>query len=202
MAKRGLLLRSFWLVIPLVLLLLYGCNQTDTTTSPSPSQSPSPSDTTTPSVTFPPGTDLAFETIVESGKVGGPYEGKSAQIRVVNDTQTTLPEWFDWVDPHNQTTILGVDYSKYLVVIVFNGYRSGIWRDLSIQRIWQNDNEVFVLAHFNDFVSGATSLPAFNSQYQVVKIDKTLITHPGEITFILLDELGEERARTIREISQ
>ena len=138
---------------------------------------------------------LAFETIVESGQVGGPYEGKSAQIRVIYDIQTPRPECFDWVYPRDQTTILEVNYTKYFVVIVFNGYRGGIFSDLCIQRIWQNTDVVFVLAHFNDIVPEVYSEPATNSQYQIVKIDRTLITHQGPISFRLLDEAGEERAR-------
>ena len=107
----------------------------------------------------------------------------------------------DWVRSRHQTTILEVDYSKYFVVIVFNGYRTGIHSVLNIQRIWQNENEVFVLTHFNDIVPEGTSLSLSNSQYQVVKIDRTLITHSGAITFRLLDELGEERAKAIYDIS-
>jgi hypothetical protein len=181
------------LLIFVMLLIASACDN---------STSISPSETTSPSVTLPPGTELPFDSVLYSGNLGGPYEGKSAQIRVIQDIQTLTPEWFDWVDPQEQNAILSIDYSKYFVVIAFNGYRTSIYSDLSIQRIWQSENEVFVLAHFNDFISGATSLPAFNSQYQVVKIDKTLITHLGEITFRLLDELGEERARAVYDISQ
>lgn len=187
------MLWSLLIVMPLMFLFIFGCGTGEITTSPSVS--------TSPSVTLPPGTDLAFGTVTYSGNLGGTYEGKSAQIRVISDIQEPLPEALNWVKPSHRDVILEVDYSKYFVIVVFNGYRSGIHRDLNVQKIWQDENEVFVLAHFNDFIPGATSLPAFNSQYQVVKIDRTLIMHPEIITFRLLDEAGGERATTTCEIT-
>ena len=167
---------------------------------PIPSMSASPSQTTaSPGVTLPPGTELTFETVIESGNLGGSYKGESAQILVISNFQTPLPEELEWVKPEHQTKILEVDYSNYLVVMVLNGYRGGIFSKLNIQRIWQNAGIVFVLAHFDDFVPGATSLPAYNSQYKAVKISKEQIAS-GANTFKLLDESGNERATATYEV--
>jgi hypothetical protein len=167
---------------------------TNTINNPIVSVTPTVGPTPTASVSLPQGNDLTFETIVEPGRVGGPYQEDSAQIRVISFIQTPLPEALNWVYPDSETKILAVDYSQYFVVIVFNGYRGGIFSYLRIQRIWQNAGAIYVLAHFNDFQPAATALPATNSQYQAVKISRTQITQSGAFTFRLLDETGQERA--------
>ncbi|MFH0941917.1 MAG: hypothetical protein V1823_02700, partial [Chloroflexota bacterium] len=126
--------------------------------------------------------------------LGGRYLGESAQIYVIS-SNNTLPEALDkWVNLKNIGKILEVDYSKYFVVIAANGYRGGIWSNFTIQRIIQRNDTISVVAHFNDRTEGY-SLSAENSQYQVVKISRTQITQSGVITFRLLDEKGNERAR-------
>ncbi len=134
--------------------------------------------------------------------MGGTYKGERAQILVIPSIHTPEPEELEWVNSLDQTKILEVDYPKYFVVIVFNGYRGGIFSQINILRIWKNTDMIFVVAHFNDFVPQATSLPAYNSQYQVVKISKQQIAHPGVLTFQLLDESGKERARVMAEVSK
>ena len=139
---------------------------------------------------------------MQPGRVGGPYTGVNAQIRVINSIQTVPPEALQWVYSDSKDTILAVDYSQCFVVIVFNGYRGGITTIMQIKRIWQVNNNVFVLAHFNDPPPPGvtlTVLPATSSQYQVVKISRTQLTQSGAITFSLLDETGYERA-TIEDI--
>ena len=215
-----MLFRKIWTVLPIILTLAFlnqGCvssvqsptSQSIQTINPTNSPpvsftvvSPLLSSTPTPNVSLPTGSDLTFEPVVETGNLGGSYSGESAQIQVVSSVQTSLPEGIEWVNPEFKTVILALDYAKYFVVMVFNGSRGGIYSDLKILKIWQNTGTVFVLAHFNDFVPKATSLPASNSQYQVVKISRTQITRPGAITFKLLDESGQERATTIQNIPQ
>jgi hypothetical protein len=189
----------FLLISVTVLSLSAGCSLVNQTSSTGTSQVTSATSSTissTTSVNFPPGIDLTFETLIEPGRVGGPYQGENAQIRVISMIPTPTSEELGWVYPDNQPKILGVDYSKYFLVLVFNGFRGGIFSYLKIQRIWQNDGIVHILAHFNDIIPEATSLPATNSQYQVVQISRNQISQSGTIIFKLLDEIGQERAET------
>jgi hypothetical protein len=156
----------------------------------------------TSTVLLPTGTDLAFETIVQPGRVGGPYTGDVAQIQAIDNAQIEPAEVLEWVYPDDKAKILAVDYTKYFVLMIFNGYRGGISSYLKIWRVWQGVDSVFVLVHFNDIQPSATSLPAYNSQYQVVQISRTQITQFGAIAFKLLDEAGRERATSIETISK
>jgi hypothetical protein len=161
-----------------------------TTTLPTGSET-----TVTPIIPLPTGVELLFETIIESGNIGGPYyKGESAQVAVVSSKPTIPTEVLDWVQPEYRHRILDVDYSTYIVVMAFNGFRIGIFSDFKIQKILRDSGAVYILAHFNDFISDATSLSSSSSQYQVVKIDRTQITYTGAITFRLFDELRQERA--------
>jgi hypothetical protein len=113
---------------------------------------------------------------------------------VIYSYRTIPTEVFSWVQPEYRQRILDVDYSKYIVVMAFNGFRGGIFSDFKIQKILRDSGTINILAHFNDFIPDATSLSSSSSQYQVVKIDRTQITHTGAITFRLFDESGQERA--------
>ena len=124
---------------------------------------------------FPPGKDVPFETIIGGSNIGGLYKEEIAQIRVISSKQSLPPERLDWVIPEYRDKVLTVDYSKYFVVMVFNGYRGGISSVFNILNIRKHDREIFVYAHFNDNDNGGSS-SAFNSQYQVVKISKEQIT--------------------------
>jgi hypothetical protein len=137
------------------------------------------------------GTNLIFEQVTGFGEnVGGPYNGDT-QIRVIDSVQTPLQEVFSWVSPDDQTKMLAVDYSQYFVVAVFNGLRSSIGTNLQILRVWQNENNIYCLAHFDD--GAATVMPLSSSQYQIIKIKRTQV-QSGEYVFSLLGESGTERA--------
>jgi hypothetical protein len=212
-------MRKIWILLDVVLALTFliqGCVPSTQNKSPlinptsNPTTSPSvsspdgliSSSNLSPSITLPSGTELTFENIIKSGNLGGSYQGETAQIRVVSSLQTPLPEEFNWIYPDSKNMILAVDFTKYFVVMVFNGSRGGIYSNLKILQIWQTVDMILVLTHFNDFIPQATSLPASNSQYQVVKIARTQITQPGVNMFKLLDGSGQERAITIQNISK
>ena len=185
------------LVLVGVLVLAVGCTTGETTTSTSVTTGTNPDETS--AVTFPSGTDLEFEDLLGSG-LGGSYEGDDAQVAIITSPQNTPSEAIEWIHTADNTTISEVDYSEYFVVLLFNGWRGGIFDYLNIQRVWQDDSNVYLLAHFNDFIPKATSLPSTNSQYRAVKIHRSQIMQPGLTTFILFDETGDERARTTAEI--
>ncbi|MDD5094661.1 MAG: hypothetical protein PHV74_09820 [Dehalococcoidia bacterium] len=206
MAHRKFLVLLFIILISVMTIPLPGCDSSDKTTLPSVS----PTTVTVPAsispcviATLSPGTDLKFEKIVEPERnIGFLYREDSAQIRVITSAQTPLPEEIEWVNAVSQTKILTVDYSEYFVVMVFNGYRSGISSNLKVQGIWQSAGAICVLAHFNDYQPDATSLSNTNSQYEVVKISRAQLSQHGEIVFVLSDETGNERARTTQMVLQ
>jgi len=178
-----------------IILLLTGCGPKSLNTS----VSSTPSKTnTSPSIIFPSGTDLAFNTIIGAHKVGGPYQDRAAQIRVLTDSQSAS-EVSGMVYSYDADILLKADYQHYIVVVVFNGWRVNISKYLEIQKIWRSGNNVFVLAHFDD--GGATALQASSSQYQTVTLDRVQLIQTGEITFKLLDESGKERATTMANIT-
>jgi hypothetical protein len=161
------------------------------------SEQHSPSSQPTPVITFSPESEIKFENMIYSGNLGGSYKGENARLLVVFSIQTSYPDEFNWLKKEHVPIISAVDYSRYFSVLVFNGYRSGIYGDFEILHIWQDNGVISILAHFNDYIPGATSMQAYNSQYQAVKISRTSITQSGPITFKLLDESGKERSTTI-----
>jgi len=150
---------------------------------------------------FPPGKDLPFETMIPGNSGDSLYKEESAQIRVFS-YQMSMPYNLDWIDPYYRPQIMSVDFSKYFIVMVFNGYRTVISRVFSILRISQRNGDIFILAHFSD-KPGAydLGLQAENSQYQVVKISNQFITTGRAYTFRVFDESKVERARTTYAIS-
>jgi hypothetical protein len=112
----------------------------------------------TPTFTLPPGTDLSFQTIFDSGSFDISNDiVDNAHIVVISSNQTLPVEAFNWIRPEYQSRILEVDYSKYFVVMVFNGYRISIYSMINIQQIRADAGTIFVLAHFNDSYPNATS---------------------------------------------
>jgi hypothetical protein len=154
----------------------------------------------------------------------GPYEGKNPQIVLIS-ANATLPadninagqtgnlvltasgetspaKGLDWVRPENLTSILSVDYSNYVVILAFNGWKPNIYNHFDILRIYRQSDVVFINAHFSEYESPTpqTVLPAYNSQYEAVRISKGQIGQKGPVTFILTDEKGTERAKLTAEI--
>jgi len=151
-------------------------------------------------------TPLTFESIAGTPfghDLGGSYPGENAYVYVIlNPLDRPLPGELNWVLTFERETILKVDYSKYLVVLAFNGFQYNIYSDFLIQKIVKQGNIVSIFAHFNDIPQASSTVsPAENSQYQAVKISRDQIKQTGLITFKLLDEKGKERARTTYELN-
>ncbi len=180
-------------LLAVISTLISGCHKITTTFS---TITTTTTINSTVTVTFPSGDQLPYETIVPSGAVGGGYPDRAGLIRVFTDSQSPT-EVSDWIYPYHETTIFQVDYERYLVILVFNGWRGGIGTStyFRIEKILINNNTVYVLAHFDD--GSTTSLPAASSQYQAVMVERKLLAQSGEITFVLLDQTGKERASTV-----
>jgi len=153
-----------------------------------------PATATSSSVIFPPGTDLAFVTIIGGRTVGGPYLDSTTQIRVLTDSQSASAIT-GMVYSDDGDTLLAMNYRQYVAIVVFNGFRDGIGSNLEILKIRQSGNTVHIVAHFDDG-GGQYSEAITSSQYQAVEIERNSFIRTGEITFQLLDESGKERATT------
>lgn len=154
-----------------------------------------------PAVSFPPGRDLDFEVLVKSTGTTYKYGEEIARIYILTAAQSIPPEPLEWLEDYDRPAVLNANYQGNFAILVFNGYRGNIYSGMSILRAWRDGTTVYVLAHFNDFVPKATSLPAYSSQYEAVKIRKSQLGQLGEYTFKLLDEAGKERTSTTAEIS-
>ena len=168
-----------------------------TITSTAVNQTSTPAIATTSNVTFPSGADLPFENMIPIGNIGGDYAGATPQIIVITNNTDSFLSNSNWVIPEDKNLLSAIDYSRYFAVITFNGWRGGIGDPpFGINKIWQKDNVVYILAHFDDFTITKTYDELNNSQYQITKINKTNLAQTGAITFQLLDETGKERATT------
>jgi hypothetical protein len=73
---------------------------------------------------------------------------------------------------------------------------------MEIKGIWQDKDTVYISAHLDDQPPTMTVIEVVSSQYVALKVNKENMTQFGEITFILLDDEGKERARAVYDISQ
>ena len=149
------------------------------------------------------GTQLVFEQLVLQGRdPGGTYRGNRAHLIVLSSSKNQLSKTLEWVRPVDKDKILSVDYSNYVVILAFNGFRELLDRVFTVERIIQTDKAILVIARFNEFIPEATSLITItdNSQYDAVKISKSQITHNGRITFQLVDQTGKVRATATAEV--
>ena len=190
------------IVFILAILLNTGCVSktaaTSTITSTAVNQTSTPAIATTSNVTFPSGADLPFENMIPIGNIGGDYADATPQIIVITNNTDSFLSNSNWVIPEDKNLLSAIDYSRYFAVITFNGWRGGIGDPpFSVKRIWQKDNVVYILAHFDDFTITKTYDELNNSQYQITKINKTNLAQTGAITFQLLDETGKERAKRL-----
>ena len=95
--------------------------------------------------------------------------------------------------------VLNFDFSKNFILMIFNGFRGGYGTQMTIKEIIQEKGTVYISAHLDDPLGGP-SIPIESSQYNVLAISKTNLIQFGEITFILLDNTGKERASVTAEV--
>jgi hypothetical protein len=160
-----------------------------------------------PTLTFPPGTMLTFETIVKadypSTGLGAP---ENPEIIIITSEPLTH---ILGISPHDispnvgsESIIKEVDYSKFIVLIAFHGttYPESVLEDrgIGITRILQDGNNVYIQARFQ--LPQSTVSPGIIYPYHIIKVNKERMTQFGKLTFILLDQLGKERAKTTHDV--
>ena len=210
MAKRRLLRVTVAVMLLWLCLGAGACNNADTTL---PSETGSmPTDNVTNSATSattgPPGNILEFEGLFSSKNVSN-WDIPS-QIHVMTTENSSLPNPInelleryclkEGTHYKNEEILDTVDFSRYFVILAFMGFQSVTGPTIEIQQIWQVENIIYVEALFDK--AGPTYQPAWSSPYDVIKVSKEDMIQFGEITFVLLDQDGEERARTVYEIPE
>jgi hypothetical protein len=97
--------------------------------------------------------------------------------------------------PEPPPEIVDFDYSHYFILYAFMGMQAVTGPDIEVVQIWQTDNIIYVEAYFDQ--AGPTYLESWSFPVDIVKVNKDNMTQFGEITFILLDQEGKERARAV-----
>ena len=199
MAKRSLLIWIL-LVMPLMFLPVYGCNTVDTltTSSPTPSTaSTSPDITTTP----PHDNELYFDELWTTLR-HRLVEDINPYIVVITHTQSTLPDRWEYFtsDRYREKfiNIEDVDFSKYFILVMSMGFQGVTGPKITVESIWQVGDTIYTQADFD--LGGPTYQPLYSEPARSVMVSKENMTQFGEITFILLDQEWEERARITCEI--
>jgi hypothetical protein len=110
------------------------------------------------------------------------------------------PQSIDWQqsDPpldEPPSEFINFDFSNYFLLLVFNGYRGSYGSGFRIKELWQKDEIMYISADIDD--NQGTLVPIASSSYNVLKVSKHQMTQLGKITFVLLDQDGEERDRKI-----
>jgi len=174
-------------IIAIILLLLVfipgiaSC-QTPAATSGA-SGSPNTSETT---FSLPPGADLAFEKFSFDFTQKNANSPDKPQIDTMVNSQSPIPDVFSSLD------VGAFDFSKYFVLFVFMGLQSNSGPEITIQKIRQARDTIFVQTFFDK--DGPTYVPLLSSPCQIVKVNKEDMSQFGSIKFILLDQDGNERA--------
>jgi hypothetical protein len=192
MVKRKPLIWIFLLSATLLLLLPYGCS-TKETTIPTTASTPLDS-TTTPQHD----NELEFEDFQLFFSLKDLHI--PTQIYVMASKDSLLPPVLDQISAEYQTKLKTVDYSRDFILFAFMGFQSLTGPTIEVTQIWQIDNIIYIEAFFDK--GGPTYAPGWSSPRHIVKVSKDNMSRFGEITFILLDQEGEERARAVYNISQ
>jgi hypothetical protein len=146
----------------------------------------------------PPGNILEFEDY--SIDFGMEYLDVSTHIYVVPSLNSPLPDEVLYVSPDTKSELDAFDFSQYFILFAFMGSQSLTGPTIKVTQIWQIDNTIYVEALFDQ--GGPTYQPMYSSPVYIVKVSKNNMTQFGEITFILLDQEGAERTRTVYNINQ
>jgi len=139
-------------------------------------------------------------------------ESSDAQIRVVTNGTEYTPWVYDikqaetadgkpisGIDPiEAESEIKALDSQKEFVLILYQGWRGYSYLGIYIMGMWQDADVIYVQAYFVE--PGKTVAPLSSAPLQVIKVDKMDMTQFGDITFVLLDKEGEEKARTVATI--
>lgn len=95
----------------------------------------------------------------------------------------------------DQRLLDDIDYSQDIVLVILFGY--GASRDDSVTNIWQFKEVIWVQAVFLMTPDDAVK----TSPYQIIKISKAQMPRFGKLTFRLLDDDMQEKAKTVQVVS-
>jgi hypothetical protein len=186
----------------LILVMLLTVPACDNSVSPSTSETTSPD--TSATTTNPPENMLSFEHIFTSRNTS--VLEIPTKIYVMTSSDSPLPypindfwEYYDNKIPREEI-LDTIDFSRYFILLAFMGSQPVTGPNIEVKQIWQTDNIIYVEAYFDP--AGPAFMDSLSSPYDVVKVSKDNMPQFGEITFILLDQNGEERARAVYDISQ
>jgi hypothetical protein len=127
---------------------------------------------------------------------GSGYPDKLPRIEAITNIDSPLPSWYI----KNPSWLGTVDFTKCFIVVGYIGHQSAGDSGILITDIWQRGKTVYVRAQF--VYIPRINHPAEGSPSHVVMIYKEKMKIFGEITFILLDDYGNERASTISGITK
>lgn len=200
MAKSSFLTRTILAVMPLFFLLTYACNNANSTQPDGTSQqtTDTPTSSTTATTTNPPENILEFEDY--SISITLKDLDIPTQLYVIASEDSPPPPVLAFEDGEYLPELADIDFSQCFILFAFMGFQSSTGPKIMVTQIWQIDNNIYVEALFDQ--GGPTQQPSWSSPADIVKVSKDNMTQYGEITFILLDQEGEERARTVGEIPE
>lgn len=115
------------------------------------------------------------------------------QIYVMTDNNSPLPDVITQISEENQLKLDNVDYSHNFVLFMFMGHQNVRGPKKEVTRIWQTDNIIYIQANFHK-QTDPTVIPGFTYPKEAVKVSKDNMSQFGEITLILLDQDGTQRA--------
>ncbi|HEY98684.1 MAG TPA: hypothetical protein G4O16_10960 [Dehalococcoidia bacterium] len=176
------------LLILTLLLLFSACNTNNSTT---------PTNSSTSSTTNPPGNILEFEDYPID--FGMEYINVPTHIYVMSSINSPLPNEVLYVSPETQADLNSFEFPRYFILFAFMGSQTLTGPSIKVTQIWQIDNTIYIEAFFDK--GGPTYQPAYSLPCDIVKVSKENMTQFGEITFILLDQFGEERASAVYNIN-
>ena len=141
--------------------------------------------------------DLSFETIErrDSSGTGEYYEDKGPRLVVIAKA-SEADALGNTVSLDAQAQLRNLDFDRYFVIAVFQGWRPEIPTPQSgaeVYRISRNGNTVTIYTHLYEPVEGHARLPVSNSPYHLVKVRREEDMR-GELEFVLsIDGLGVVR---------
>jgi hypothetical protein len=141
---------------------------------------------------LPPGIDLEFDTI---GITKNWSEGsKTYFLQIIpNASESLIEKIYKTIE----LEIKSINFNQYFVIVAFMGY-STPGRGFEIKRIRQNNNEIYVMVDIQK--REETSAPSATTPYHIVKVNKAKMTQSGKITFRLVDQNGDKKYETTKEI--
>ena len=118
-------------------------------------------------------------------------QSESPLITVISSKPSAVPG----ISLEDQRLLDDIDYSQDIVLVILFGY--GASRDDSVINVWQLKEVIWVQAVFLTPPADAVK----TSPYQIIKISKAQMPRFGKLTFRLLDDDMQEKAKAVQVVS-